>query len=92
MAAINSFLKLNLDSGAVMQWTPDITEHSHVTEVKNPARAGNNQNYYSQIACHLDRIDKCFQFDLATLITSSRRQETDEDDEEGEEHEPDGEA
>ena len=48
------------DSGAVMQWSADVTEHTHVTEVKNPARAGNNQNYHSQIAHHLDRTDKCF--------------------------------
>ena len=30
-----------------------------------------NQNYYAQIARHLDRSDKCFKFDLATGIASS---------------------
>ncbi|KAN0075262.1 hypothetical protein V8E55_011285 [Tylopilus felleus] len=28
---------------SVMQWSADATEHAHVTEVKNPAHAGNNQ-------------------------------------------------
>ncbi|KAI6102452.1 hypothetical protein EDD16DRAFT_1696643 [Pisolithus croceorrhizus] len=45
-------------SGAPMQWSADITKHAHVTEVKNPACTGNNQNYYAQIACHLDHSDK----------------------------------
>lgn len=88
------------DSGAVMQWSADVTEHSHVTEVKNPARAGNNQDYYSQIARHLDRVDKCFRFDLATWIASSTELDPasghygndDDGDELGEEHEPDAEA
>ena len=51
-----------------MQWTTDVTEHAHIDEIKVPARAGNNQNYYSQIARHLDRLDKCFQFELATYV------------------------
>ena len=51
-----------------MQWTTDVMEHAHIDEVKVPAHTGNNQNYYSQIAHHLDRLDKCFQFDLATYI------------------------
>ncbi|KAI6027294.1 hypothetical protein PISMIDRAFT_8185 [Pisolithus microcarpus 441] len=79
-------------SGAPMQWSVDVTKHAHVTEVKNPARAGNNQNYYAQIACHLDRSDECFRFDLATNIASSHDlhpnnggDPTDED------HEPDDE-
>ena len=29
---------------------------------------GNNQNYYDQIACHLDHSNKCFHFDLATYL------------------------
>ena len=31
-------------SGAPLQCLADITEHAHVTEIKNPACAGNNQN------------------------------------------------
>ncbi|KAI6010033.1 hypothetical protein BKA83DRAFT_4467646 [Pisolithus microcarpus] len=38
------------NSGAVMQWTADVTEHAHVTEIKQPACTGNNQDYYTQIA------------------------------------------
>jgi len=33
-----------------MQWMADVTEHAHVTEIKQPARSGNNQDYYTQIA------------------------------------------
>ncbi|KAI5993386.1 hypothetical protein EDC04DRAFT_2872669 [Pisolithus marmoratus] len=47
-------------SGAIMQWMADITEHAHVTEIKQPAHAGNNQDHYVQIAQHLDRSEKCF--------------------------------
>ena len=57
-------------SGPIMQWSADITEHAHVQEIKVPAHAGNNQNYYSQIAWHLDRSEKCFRFDLATHLYS----------------------
>ena len=86
------------DLGAVMQWITDATEHAHVTEVKNPAHARNNQNYYSQIACHLDCADKCFQFDLATQMATVLRighqadgVGDDDDDDDGEQHEPDSE-
>lgn len=57
--------------GAPMQWSMDIMEHVHVTEIKVPVHAGNNQNYYTQIAHHLDHSEKCFRFDLATRIASS---------------------
>ena len=81
--------------GAVMQWSADITEHAHVEEIKVPARAGNNQNYNNQIARHLDRLDKCLRFDLATYIQQNVDQRTDGEDfsDPGadEEHEPDGE-
>jgi hypothetical protein len=30
-------------SGAAFQWSADITEHAHITEIKNPAHAMNNQ-------------------------------------------------
>lgn len=77
-------------SGAVMQWSADVTEHAHVDEIKVPARAGNNQNYYSQIARHLDRLEKCFRFDLATHIADRTADDADEDDD-SEDHEPDAE-
>ncbi|KAI6020926.1 hypothetical protein BKA83DRAFT_4126818 [Pisolithus microcarpus] len=79
--------------GAPMQWSTDITKHAHVTEIKNPARAGNNQNYYAQIARHLDHSDKCFRFDLATGIVSFNNSYPDDDDNDNdladEDHEPD---
>ena len=79
-------------SGALMQWSADVTEHAHVTEVKQPARAGNNQDYYSQIARHLDRSDKCFRFDIATRLASAEQEGPDGDGDDEHEHEPDSEA
>ncbi|KAI6039399.1 hypothetical protein EDC04DRAFT_2497849, partial [Pisolithus marmoratus] len=54
------------NSGAVMQWTANVMEHAHITEIKQPAHAGNNQDYYTQIAWQLDYSEKCLQFDLTT--------------------------
>ena len=80
-------------SGSIMQWTADVTEHAHVTEIKNPARSGNNQDYYAQIARHLDRSDRCFRFDIATRLASIEQEGSGEEDEDEEdEHEPDAEA
>ncbi|KAI5984418.1 hypothetical protein EDD15DRAFT_2177214 [Pisolithus albus] len=82
-------------SGAVMQWSADITEHAHVEEIKVPARASNNQNYNSQIVRHLDRLDKCFRFDLATSLEHRVNKEGGDEDSSDldvdEEHEPDAE-
>ena len=55
-------------NGVPMQWTADHTECAHIPGVKAPACAGNNQNNESQITCHLDRMDKCRRFDLATSV------------------------
>ena len=80
-------------SGPIMQWTADITEHTHVTEIKQPARAGNNQDYHTQIVWHLDRREKCFRFDIATHFASVEQGGFGEDDEDQEdEHEPNQEA
>ncbi|KAI6101840.1 hypothetical protein F5141DRAFT_1065808 [Pisolithus sp. B1] len=57
-------------SGAVMQWSADPTEHVHVQEIKVLARAGNNQDYYNQITCHLDCTEKCLHFNIATYMES----------------------
>jgi hypothetical protein len=78
-------------AGPVMQWTADVTEHAHVTEIKIPARSGNNQNYSSQISRHLDRSEKCFRFDLATCIESlvGGPPDLDDDEESHEGHGPD---
>lgn len=56
------------DNGVAIQWSADTTEHAHITEIKNPARAGNNQNYEPQICRTLDRMDKCRRFCLATAM------------------------
>ena len=78
-----------------MQWSADITEHTHVQEIKVPAHAGNNQNYYSQIARHLDCSEKCFHFDLTTHlyshISNTNQLNEHEDNEIDDEHEPDSE-
>jgi hypothetical protein len=72
------------NSGVIMQWTADTTEHAHITEIKDPARSSNNNNYDSQICRHLDRADKCCRFDLATSllenIPGSNQQTTDHGD------------
>ncbi|KAI6137153.1 hypothetical protein F5141DRAFT_1060042 [Pisolithus sp. B1] len=81
------------NSGAIMQWMADVTEHAHVTEIKQPAHAGNNQDYYAQIAWHLDHSEKCFWFDLTTHLASAEQGESSKDNEDQEdEHEPDLEA
>ncbi|KAG1843264.1 hypothetical protein DFJ58DRAFT_844372 [Suillus subalutaceus] len=45
------------NSGVIAQWSADVTEHAHITEVKDPARASNNNNYNPQICRYLDRAD-----------------------------------
>jgi len=72
-------------SGAVIQWMADVTEHAHVTEIKQPTRSGNNQDYYSQIAQHLDRREKCSRFDLATHLVSIEEGGSLEEDQEDQE-------
>jgi hypothetical protein len=79
-------------NGAPIQWSADVTEHAHITEIKNPASSSNNQNYDPQICRFLDRLDKCRRFDLATSVReameSGPRNHTvineDEDDEDDE--------
>jgi len=81
--------------GAVMQWSADVTQHAQIEEIKVPARSGNNQSYYSQIARHLDWLDKCFRFDLATYIEQCAMDQVNNDDgdssgsDSDEQHEPD---
>ena len=43
-------------------------EHAHITEIKNPARAGNNQHYEAQICHDLNCMDKLCCLELATMI------------------------
>ncbi|KAG2089231.1 uncharacterized protein F5147DRAFT_587272, partial [Suillus discolor] len=63
------------NSGIIAQWSADVTEHAHITEVKDPARSSNNNNYDSQICRYLDRADKCNRFDLATSLLDHSRSE-----------------
>ena len=56
------------DNGAPIQWSADHTERCHITQVKDPSRSGNRQDYESQICRYLDRIEKCRLFNLATAI------------------------
>ena len=56
------------NNGAAIPWSADATEHAHITEIKNPASSGNNQDYESQICRYLDHAEKCQRFDLATAV------------------------
>ncbi|KAJ7816384.1 hypothetical protein B0H13DRAFT_2242446 [Mycena leptocephala] len=58
-------------NGVPLQWTADVTEHAHITEVKEPASNSNNQGYEAHICRNLDRRDKCHYFGLATAMDSS---------------------
>ena len=76
-----------------MQWMADVTEHAHITEIKQPARSGNNQDYYTQIARHLDHSDKCFRFNVATQFASMEQGRPEEEsDNQEDEHEPESET
>ena len=55
-------------NGASIQFSADVTERAHITEIKNPAHAGNNQHNKSQICYDLDHTDKLHCFELATSI------------------------
>jgi len=54
--------------GAPIQWSADVTERAHISEIKIPSQASNNQKYEAQIARHLDCAEKCRRFDLATSL------------------------
>ena len=56
------------DSGALAQWTADITEHAHILMIKNPACQSNNIDIDPQICRYLDRLKKCSRFELATSL------------------------
>ena len=58
-------------NGAPIQYSADVTEHAHITEIKNPARAGNNRQYEAQICRDLDRTDKLRRFELATSVPNT---------------------
>ncbi|KAG1843085.1 hypothetical protein C8R48DRAFT_619062 [Suillus tomentosus] len=57
--------------GALIQWSADTTEHAHISEIKDPARHTNNNDYDPQICRHLDRQEKLRRFAIATALKSS---------------------
>ena len=57
-----------MESGAVIQWSADRTEHAHITEIKVPGRSGNNQDHNPQICRWLDRSEKHQNFSLALQL------------------------
>jgi hypothetical protein len=59
-------------NGVPLQWSADVTEHTHITMIKDPVSYSNNQNHEPQICRHLDRRDKVAQFDLATAMMAAR--------------------
>ena len=59
-----------IESGAVIQWSADRTEHAHITEIKVPGRSGNNQDHNPQICRWLDRSEKHRNFSLALHLIS----------------------
>ena len=61
--------------GVSIQWSADVTERSHISEIKIPSRATNNQKYEAQIVRHLDRAEKCRRFDLATSLRDPGEQQ-----------------
>jgi len=68
---MQSFVPSIRNIGVAIQWTADVTEHAHVTEIKTPAEASNNHNYDPQICRYLHRSEKCRMFELATSLTES---------------------
>jgi hypothetical protein len=56
-----------------IQWSADITEHAHVSEIKVPASTSNNNNYDPQICRYLDRAEKCRTFEVLTSMCEQER-------------------
>jgi hypothetical protein len=57
------------ENGVPIQWSADVTEHAHITVVKDPVERGNNCGHEAQICCHLDQDKKQQMFNLATAIS-----------------------
>ena len=57
-----------VESGAVIQWSADRTEHAHIMEIKVPGRFGNNQDHNPHICRWLDRLEKHQNFALALRL------------------------
>ncbi|KAF9231959.1 hypothetical protein BU15DRAFT_90780 [Melanogaster broomeanus] len=57
------------NSGSLLQWSADTTEHAHITLIKDPGDATNNNGYDSQICRFLDRAEKCRLFDVGVHLS-----------------------
>jgi len=55
-------------AGVPIQWSADLTEHTHIQQIKDPAWGSNNNNYDPQICQQLDHLEKCRNFDLALSL------------------------
>ncbi|KJA25664.1 hypothetical protein HYPSUDRAFT_64392 [Hypholoma sublateritium FD-334 SS-4] len=49
-------------NGVAIQWSTDGTKRAHIEVIKNSSNFSNNQNYESQICCHLDCDIHCSYF------------------------------
>ncbi|KAF8213514.1 hypothetical protein K438DRAFT_1902566 [Mycena galopus ATCC 62051] len=68
-------------AGVPIQYTADVTEKMHSTDIKIPARTEtNHRDYEPQIARYLDREEKMRLFDLATELASCDDLDLDDDD------------
>ncbi|KAG6379779.1 hypothetical protein JVT61DRAFT_10317 [Boletus reticuloceps] len=57
------------NTGNIIQWSADTTEHAHIEVIKDPAAMTNNTNYDSQICRTLDRDEKCRLFNTAITLS-----------------------
>jgi hypothetical protein len=58
-------------NGVASQWSADGTERAHIDVIKEPCNSSNNRSYESHICRHLDRAEKCRQFNLSTAVRDS---------------------
>jgi len=65
---LQNVVPLIRDSGALAQWTADITEHPHILIIKNPARRSNNIDVDPQICRYLYHLEKSSRFELTTSL------------------------
>ncbi|KIJ11303.1 hypothetical protein PAXINDRAFT_15770 [Paxillus involutus ATCC 200175] len=56
--------------GAPVQWSADMTKHTHIEVVKDPAASTNHHHFDSQICRYLDQMEKCRAFETATRLSS----------------------
>ncbi|KAF9643411.1 hypothetical protein BDM02DRAFT_3132451 [Thelephora ganbajun] len=64
-------------SGALPQWSADITEHLHIVYIKMPHENTNGHDYPPQICRNLNHQEKCRHFDLATRLEEAISTEPD---------------